>query len=199
MYNWNTEILIHEILLEFLATFYRCNMPDTLHWMAKGRYYKVDFVTFSILKLGMDDRGGFNKIHEKRIFTDRKIAFMYSCRWPRPAVLSFTTGHSSFAECLRHSAKAILYSAKALPSVTLDKERSANCTSATASLPSTFCRALGKEKSPSRCLVTVTDPLPSVFFGTRQRGQFCRVSAITALGKDGSSGPHRQSQCQELP
>jgi hypothetical protein len=92
-----------------------------------------------------------------------------------------TIGHSSFAECRRHSAKAILHSAKALPSVTLGKERSANCTSATASLPSTFCRALdkefaecrltlGKEKSPSRRQVTVTDPLPSVFFGTRQRG-----------------------------
>jgi hypothetical protein len=113
-----------------------------------------------------------------------------------------TTGHSSFAECLRHSAKAILHSVKALPSVTLDKKRSANCTSATASLPSTFCRALGKEfaecyltlgkeKSPSRRQVTVTDPLPSVFLGTRQRGQFCRVPAIMALGKDGSSGPHR--------
>jgi hypothetical protein len=47
-----------------------------------------------------------------------------------------TTGHSSFAECLRHSAKSRLHSAKALPSVTLGKERSANCTSATAS----FCR-----------------------------------------------------------
>jgi hypothetical protein len=120
-----------------------------------------------------------------------------------------TTGHSSFAECLRHSTKAILHSAKTLPSVTLGKERSANCTSATASLPSTFYRALGKEfaechltlgkeKSPSRRQVTVTDPLPSVFFGTRQRGQFCRVSAITALGKNGSSGPHRQSLCREL-
>jgi hypothetical protein len=85
-----------------------------------------------------------------------------------------TTGHSFFAE-------AILHSAKALPSVTLGKERSANCTSATASLPSTFRRALGKdfaechltlgkEKSLSRRQVTVTDPLPSVFFGTRQRG-----------------------------
>jgi hypothetical protein len=94
---------------------------------------------------------------------------------------SSTTGHSSFNECRRHSAKAILHSAKALPSVTLGKERLANCTSATASLSSTFCRALdkeftechltlGKEKSPSRRQVTVTDPLPSVFFGTRQRG-----------------------------
>jgi hypothetical protein len=124
-------------------------------------------------------------------------------------VIPFTTGHSSFAECLRHSAKASLHSAKALPSVTLGKERSANCTSATTSLPSTFCRALGKEftechltlgkeKSPSRRKVTVTDPLPSVFFGSRQRGQICRVSAITAVGKDGSSGSHRQSQCREL-
>jgi hypothetical protein len=107
-----------------------------------------------------------------------------------------TTGHSSFAVCLRHSAKAILHSVKTLPSVTLGKERSANYTSAAVSLPSTFCRALGKEKSPSRRQVTVTDPLPSVFFSTRQRGQFCRVSAITALGKEGSSGPHRQFLCR---
>jgi hypothetical protein len=42
------------------------------------------------------------------------------------------------------------HSAKSLPSVTLGKERSANCTLATASLPSTFCRA-------------------RVPFGTRQR------------------------------
>ena len=120
-----------------------------------------------------------------------------------------TTGIAFFAECLRHSAKAILHSAKALPSVTLGKERSVNCTSATASLPSTFCRALGKdfaechlalgkEKSPSRRQVTVTDPLSSAFCGTRQRGQFCRVFAREALGKDWSSGPHRQSLCREL-
>jgi hypothetical protein len=120
-------------------------------------------------------------------------------------ITSNTTGHNSFVECLRHSAKPRKHSANTLPSVTLGKERSANCTSATASLPSTFCRAfaechlvLGKEKSPSRRQVTVTDPLPSVFFGTRQRGQFCRVSAIMALGKDRSSGPHRQSLCREL-
>jgi hypothetical protein len=101
-------------------------------------------------------------------FPDHSVPNLYSA--------PTTTGHSSFAECLRHSAKAILHLAKALPSVTLGKERSANCTSAIASLPSTFCRALGKEfaechltlgkeKSPSRRQVTVTDPLPSVFFG----------------------------------
>jgi hypothetical protein len=63
----------------------------------------------------------------------------------------------------------------ALPSAskTLDKESSANCTSTTASLLSTFYRALGKdfaechqvlgkEKLPSRRLVTATEPLPSV-------------------------------------
>jgi 5-formaminoimidazole-4-carboxamide-1-beta-D-ribofuranosyl 5'-monophosphate synthetase len=33
----------------------------------------------------------------------------------------YTTGIAFFAECLRHSAKAILHSAKPLPSVTLDK------------------------------------------------------------------------------
>jgi hypothetical protein len=139
-----------------------------------------------------------------------------------------TTGISSFAVCLRHTTKAILHSAKALPSVTLGKERSANCTSATASLPSTFCRALGKdfaechlalgkEKSPSRRQVTVTDPLPSVFFGTRQRlvqwapplvpvprallgtrqrRLLCRVSGGLALGKEPSSGPLCQYLCR---
>jgi hypothetical protein len=106
----------------------------------------------------------------------------------------------------------------ALPSVTLGKERSANCTSATVSLPSTFCRALdkefaechltldkefvechltlGKEKSPSRRQVTVTDPLPSVFYhGPRQRVlQWAPLpvpllSALaTALDKDGFAG-----------
>src|SRR5688500_7096742 len=94
----------------------------------------------------------------------RCVAFLF------PIVMTLTTGISSFAVCLIHSAKAILHSAKALPSVTLHKERSANCTSATSSLPSTFCRALGKEKSPSRRQVTVTDPLPSVCSrGPRQR------------------------------
>jgi hypothetical protein len=79
----------------------------------------------------------------------------------------------------------------------LGKEVSANCTSATASLPSTFCRALGKdchlvlgkEKSPSRRQVTVTEPLSSVLPDTRQRSLLCRVPAILALGKERCSGP----------
>jgi hypothetical protein len=63
---------------------------------------------------------------------------------------------------LKHSAKPGKHSAQALPSVALDKEGSENSTSAKASLPSTFSRALGtdftecqtilgKEKSSSRC------------------------------------------------
>jgi hypothetical protein len=49
-----------------------------------------------------------------------------------------TTRIAFFAECLRHSTKTILYSAKPLPSVTLGKEHSANISSAKGSLPSTF-------------------------------------------------------------
>jgi hypothetical protein len=53
--------------------------------------------------------------------------------------LARTTGIVFFAaECLRHSAKAILHSAKALPSVTLGKEHSAKISSAKGSLPSVF-------------------------------------------------------------
>jgi hypothetical protein len=48
-----------------------------------------------------------------------------------------TIGIECFVECLKHLAKC-------LPSVTLDKERSVNSTSATASLPSTFYRALSR-------------------------------------------------------
>jgi hypothetical protein len=62
---------------------------------------------------------------------------------------------------------------------TLGKESSANCTSATASLLSTFYRALdkdftecrhvlGKEKLPSRRPITATEPLPSVLGDTQQ-------------------------------
>jgi hypothetical protein len=56
-----------------------------------------------------------------------------------------TTGIAFFAECLRHSAKAILHSAKALPSVTLGKEHSAKISSAKGSLPSAFFWTLGKD------------------------------------------------------
>ena len=51
-----------------------------------------------------------------------------------------TTGQQFFAECPRHSAKA-------LPSVALGKEHSEKKLSAKASLPSSFCRALGKDSA----------------------------------------------------
>jgi hypothetical protein len=56
-----------------------------------------------------------------------------------------TTRIAFFAECLRHSAKTILHSAKALPSVTLGKEHSAKISSAKGSLPSAFFQTLGKD------------------------------------------------------
>jgi hypothetical protein len=72
------------------------------------------------------------------------------------------------------------YLVNSLSSVTLGKEVSANCISATSSLPSTFCRTLDKnftechlvpdkEKSLLRCKVVVTKPLPSIRENTRQR------------------------------
>jgi hypothetical protein len=86
-----------------------------------------------------------------------------------------TTGHSCFTECPRK------HSAKSLPSVTLDKDVLVNCTSTTTSLPSPFCRALGKdfaechlalgkEKSSPRRPVMTIETLTSVYCtGTRQR------------------------------
>jgi hypothetical protein len=76
------------------------------------------------------------------------------------------------------AAKSEKHSAKSLPSVTLGEERSTNSTSATASMLSTFYQALGKDfvechlvlgkqKQPSRRLVTETTPLPSVLGDTR--------------------------------
>jgi hypothetical protein len=60
------------------------------------------------------------------------------------AFARYTTGIERFAECLKHSANPKKHSAKSLPSAALGKEGLANNTSAKASLPSTFYRALGK-------------------------------------------------------
>jgi hypothetical protein len=95
----------------------------------------------------------------------------------------YTTEIRLFAEYTKHSAKSGKLSVKALPSVTLSEESSANCTSATTYLSSTFYRAyfaechklLGKEKSLSQRLVTETAPLPSVLGDTWQRVSLCRV------------------------
>jgi hypothetical protein len=129
-----------------------------------------------------------------------------------PYCSATTTGHSSFAECLRHSAKPRKHSGKNARR-TVHRQRP-------------LCRVLfvghylvlGKEKSPSRRQVTVTDPLPSVCYhgprhrplqwapppvpvsralvGTRQRRLLCRVSSGLALGKESSSGPLCQSLCR---
>ena len=64
--------------------------------------------------------------------------------WLQYNAYVLTTGDSCFAECLRHSAKALLLSAKALPSAALGKGPSANFKSAKGSLPSAFYRVLGK-------------------------------------------------------
>jgi hypothetical protein len=58
-------------------------------------------------------------------------------------VFGFTTGNRLFAECLKHSAKPGKHLTTCLPSVTLCKEISTNCTLATTSLSSTFYRSLG--------------------------------------------------------
>jgi hypothetical protein len=60
-------------------------------------------------------------------------------------LMSNTTRIERFAECLKHSVKPEKHSAKSLPSVTLNKESSAKSTSAMASLPCTFYRALDKD------------------------------------------------------
>ena len=85
----------------------------------------------------------------------------------------FTTGGGFFVECLRHSAKADIHSAKPLPSVTLGKGRSVNSLSAKTALPSALYRALGKgftecqsdtwqRKVAVTASATVTAALPSV-------------------------------------
>ena len=60
-----------------------------------------------------------------------------------------TTGGGLFAECLLHSAKAALHSAKSLPSVTLGKEPPSNPLPVKAALPSAKFRALVKDLTPS--------------------------------------------------
>jgi hypothetical protein len=105
-----------------------------------------------------------------------------------------------------------------LLSVTLGKEVSANCTSATTSLLRTFCRALDKEKPSSRRQVTVTEPLSSACWtntrqrrlqcaslpvplssaprGTRQSLSLCRVTAGLAHNKWSTNGSLCQSLCR---
>jgi hypothetical protein len=85
-------------------------------------------------------------------------------------------------------------------SVALGKEGSAHSASIKPSLPSTFSRALGKEKQPLWRRVTETASLPSVPGDTWQRSYLCRVSARQHSAKNQSlpSVPvgTRQRTCQ---
>ena len=63
-----------------------------------------------------------------------------------------TTGLLEFAECPKHSAKGIKHSANCSPSVILGELHSVKNDSAKTSLPSVFCRALGKGFAECRTL-----------------------------------------------
>jgi hypothetical protein len=118
-----------------------------------------------------------------------------------------TTGHSCLAKCLKHSAKPQKQSAKALPSVTLGKEVLVNCTLATTSLPSAFCRVLSKDlcrvpPGSRKRKVAITAPgdgdgdFANCHLDTRQRLPLCRLSLVLALGKEAPRGPFCQFLCR---
>ena len=123
---------------------------------------------------------------------------IHASRSPTPS----TTGFRFFAECLRHSAKAKLHSAKALPSAALGKEHTAkidrqsllcrvsfvgHSAKALPSAPGT----LGKEKRPSRrqsrwrslCRVPTRQALGKDFLFFF-KNFLCRVPTLQALGKE---------------
>ena len=79
-----------------------------------------------------------------------------------------TTGGGLFAECLLHSAKAALHSAKPLPSATLGKEPPSNPLPVKAALPSAKFRTLGKGFAECQA-------------GTRQRIDGCWPKAHAVL------------------
>jgi hypothetical protein len=110
-----------------------------------------------------------------------------------------TTENSHFTDCLKHSTKTEKHSTKSLPSVTLGKKVSVNCTSTTVSLLNTFYRTLskdftechsvlGKEKSSSRYKLTTMDIMPSVTVTFGKRLTLCRVSTVLTLGKEALCG-----------
>ena len=132
----------------------------------------------------------FNMIGDKHyFFTNLNLQFMkVAITWADPGdshgrswQLGYTTGFRFFAECLRHSAKVKLHSAKPLSSAVLGKEHGKKLIDKTLfaecffighsakALPRAL-RALGKEKRPSR---------------RRIRWRWlCRVPTLQALGKD---------------
>ena len=97
---------------------------------------------------------------------------------------AYTTGFRRFAECLQHSAKPQIHSAKALPSAAFGKGHSGKKWPAKQPLPRAICRALGKAFAKCRdstrqrkraitAQETVTAALPSANpDGTRQSFSF---------------------------
>ena len=79
---------------------------------------------------------------------------------------------------------------------TLGKEGLAYSTSIKPSLPSTFSRALGKEKQSLRRRLTETVSLSSVPGDTQQRSYLCRVSAPQHSAKN---PPERVPMSGSLP
>jgi hypothetical protein len=98
-------------------------------------------------------------------------------------LVPYTTRIGRFAECLKHSANPEKHSVKSWPSVAPGKEGSANSTSAKASLPSTFYRALS-----NLCRV----------FCTRQRN-LCRVYACAESPTLGKRRCYREQDFTECP
>ena len=86
-----------------------------------------------------------------------------------------------FAECLRHSAKARLHSAKSLPSAALGKEHTVKNLSAKHSLPSVFYRAL--DKGFAECPGDTRQRKATGTEAVRWQS-LCRVPTLQALGKD---------------
>jgi hypothetical protein len=109
--------------------------------------------------------------------------------------LLYTTVIGRFTECLKHSAKPDKHSAKTLPSVTLGKESSANNTSATASLPSTFYQALVSLGTRQRkAVVTAPGNGDGAFaechlIHSAKRLPLCRVATSLDSAKGPPAGP----------
>ena len=108
-----------------------------------------------------------------------------------------TTGFSVFAECQAHSAKAVIHSAKALPSVPLgkdpdDKGGFAECRSS--GTRQRGCREPRDSAKLPRGTTVDGDFADCLTAGTRQSSKLCRVSGLwhsakpEALGKLAFSG-----------
>ena len=64
------------MLAQFHATFFYNIYTDEIQWMIDGRYYRIDFVTFSRI-LGFGEERGFTYIHDEARAEIRDIAYMW--------------------------------------------------------------------------------------------------------------------------